>query len=80
VIDATQPATTACGPSADPVGRCNSRVETTVPSCHTPPTFDVVAPPSVPMYTCRSADMLSPTPHRRIHARPPTGSYCEAAR
>ena len=45
----TQPRTTAAGPSCELVGRCRSWVETVVPSPQTPPTFDVVAPPSVPM-------------------------------
>ena len=44
----TQPRTTASGPNSEPVGRWRSRVETVVPSSQTPPTLDVVAPPSVP--------------------------------
>jgi hypothetical protein len=34
------------------VGRCSKRVETGLPELQTPPIFEVVAPPSVPMYTC----------------------------
>jgi hypothetical protein len=34
------------------VGRWSRRVETGLPVLQTPPIFEVVAPPSVPMYTC----------------------------
>ena len=44
----TQVATVAAGPASEFVGRCSSRVDTVVPSSHTPATFEVVAPPSVP--------------------------------
>src|SRR5437868_3141468 len=50
---AIQPVTTAGVPSAERVGRCNSLVEMVVPSSHTPPNLDMVAPQSVPMKTCR---------------------------
>ena len=47
-----QPATTASRPCWALVGCCCSFVEMVVPSAHTPPTFDMVAPQSVPMKTC----------------------------
>jgi len=45
--------TVASGPASERVGRWRSFVETACPFAHTPPTFEVVAPPSVPMYTSR---------------------------
>jgi len=41
--------TTAAGPRWALVGRWSRSVETVAPSPQTPPTFDMVAPPSVPM-------------------------------
>src|SRR3954469_17752759 len=43
----------ASGPASPLVGRCRSLVETASPLAHTPATLEVVAPPSVPMYTSR---------------------------
>src|SRR4051795_9855152 len=43
----------ASGPASPLVGRCSSLVETASPLAHTPATLEVVAPPSVPMYTSR---------------------------
>src|SRR5512142_3008372 len=53
----TQPATTAEGPMCELVGCCCSFVDTAEPSAHTAPTFEVVAPQSVPTYTCFSSFM-----------------------
>src|SRR5690242_15621173 len=50
----------ASGPASEFVGRCSSLVETALPSCHTPATLDVVAPPSVPMYTSRPLISVRP--------------------
>ena len=47
-----QPATTAWRPAAALVGCCCSFVVMVRPSSQTPPTFDMVAPQSVPMNTC----------------------------
>src|ERR1700722_10322550 len=52
VTASTQEATTASGPCCELVARWWSLVETVVPSAHTPPTLDMVAPQSVPMKTC----------------------------
>src|SRR5450755_2762677 len=52
VTASTQEVTTACGPCCELVARWCSLVETVVPSAQTPPTFDMVAPQSVPMKTC----------------------------
>src|SRR3954447_5877059 len=54
VIASTQLSTTACGPADEGVGACSNFVETGEPSDRTAATLDVVAPPSVPMYTCPS--------------------------
>jgi hypothetical protein len=52
LVASIQPATTASRPFCALVGRCKSFVEMVAPSAHTPPTFDIVAPQSVPMKTC----------------------------
>src|SRR6185503_8998515 len=46
--------TSASGPASAFVGRCSSLVDTARPSGQTPATFDVVAPPSVPINTSRA--------------------------
>src|SRR5262249_28406548 len=51
-IASIHPVTTASRPCCELVGRWRSFVEIVRPSPHTPPTFDIVAPQSVPMNTC----------------------------
>ena len=52
VVDGVDPASDGrYGPCLAVGRRCRSLVETAVPSSHTAPTFEVVAPPSVPMKT-----------------------------
>ena len=51
-MPSTQLRTTDAGPSLEFVDRWSNRVDTGLPVLQTPPIFEVVAPPSVPMYTC----------------------------